>query len=83
MSTRIHMCIKLDKILDLIFKEGITVLTNEDGTSLTEIELYEFVRQWKAKGYSYFSGECDHLDAEGKCLGHEILEEAESHTEVH
>ena len=22
-------------------------------------------------------GECDHLDAEGKCLGHEILEEAE------
>jgi len=56
-------------------KEGVRVLVNENGVPLTEIELYEFVRQWKAKGYTYFSGDCDHLDAEGRCLGHEIREE--------
>jgi hypothetical protein len=76
------MCIKLDKILELLMKEGIHVLDN-DGVPLNEMETYEFVRQWKAKGYIYFSGECDHLDAEGKCLGHEILEEVESSTEAH
>ena len=37
-----------------------------------------FVGEWKAKGYTYFSGECDNLDAEGKCLGHEIKEEVEN-----
>ena len=39
MSTRIHMCIKLDKILELLMKEGIHVLEN-DGVPLTEIETY-------------------------------------------
>lgn len=57
-------------------KEGINVLAKDDGTPYTEIETYEFVLQWKSKGYTYFSGECDHFDAEGKCLGHEIPEEA-------
>jgi hypothetical protein len=73
--TLMHCCISLDKILELQMKEDVRVLTDDNGVPLTETELYRFVGEWKAKGYTYFSGECDHLDAEGKCLGHEILEE--------
>ena len=65
--TTTHICISLDKILELTMN-GIEVLDN-DGEPLTEIEVYEFVKNERVKGYSYFSS-CDCRTPIGKCAGH-------------
>jgi len=65
-----HCCISLDKLLELTLKgSGETFLDHEDGTPLTEGEVYQLVKEEKAKGYKYYSG-CDNRNNEGKCAGH-------------
>jgi len=65
-----HCCIALDKIIELTIQaNGETFLDHEDGTPLTEKEVYQLVREEKARGFKYFSG-CDNRDASGRCAGH-------------
>lgn len=63
----IHCCISLNKLLELTLKgNGEAILGHEDGTPLTEVEVYQLVREEKAKNYKYFSA-CDNRDFEGRC----------------
>lgn len=77
--TNYHCCIKLDKLLELTLKGMVGFLVNDRGYQLTESEIYQLVKDEKAKGHIYFSG-CGHRDSEGRCLGHKI--EANSQSEA-
>lgn len=69
--THWHCCIALDKLLELTLKgNGDTFLDHPDGTPLTETEVYQLVREEKAKGYKFFSS-CDARGADGRCKGHQ------------
>ena len=63
-----HCCIALDKLLELTLK-GITILSNEDGSDMGELEVYQLVNKEKELGYKYFSA-CDNRDIDGRCKGH-------------
>ena len=65
-----HCCIALDKLLELTLKgNGSTFLDHDDGTPLTENEVYQLVRDEKAQGYKYYSS-CDNRATDGRCAGH-------------
>ena len=76
MATRIHCCISLSNILRLYLEGKGGWIEDDNGRILTESEVYQLVREEKAKGYSYFSG-CDNRDSEGRCKGHLITPSVE------
>ena len=57
-----HCCMELDKLQELTLK-------GEKVLNIAEPEVYQLIREEKAKGYKYFSG-CDNRDKEGRCAGH-------------
>jgi len=69
MTTTTHFCISLKNILKLYLEGKGGWLEDDNGRVLTESEVYQIVREEKAKGYTYFSG-CDNRDSEGRCAGH-------------
>ena len=68
-STSYHACIKLDKLLELTLKGMASFLEDDKGQPLTEVEIYQLVKNEKVNGNTYFCG-CGHRDELGKCLGH-------------
>ena len=73
--TNTHFCISLAKLAEFTVK-GELMLSNDDGTPLTEAQHYQVIAAQKAQGYKYFAP-CDSRDAEGRCAGHkrEVTEE--------
>jgi hypothetical protein len=70
MTTTHHCCISLNGLLKLTLEGHYDFLERDDGTFLKETEIYQLVKEEKAKGYKYFCG-CDKRDEEGRCIGHE------------
>ena len=70
-----HICQPLDVIQRFALEGRMKdiCIVHEDGTPITEKEVYELVREEKAKGREFFTG-CDNVDSRGMCAGHERLE---------
>ena len=68
MTTKFHCCIALDKLLELALN-GSDFMENNDGTPMSQTEIYDLVIREKAKDYKYYSA-CDNRDSSGRCMGH-------------
>ena len=64
----------LDTLLKLTLS-GERVLMHEDKTPLGEQEVYAFVKELRAQGYTNFCG-CDNIKPDGSCAGHPEKEES-------
>ena len=72
MTKKFHVCVDIEGALK---QRSLTYFDDDNGKPMTTKAAKQFLRMELQKGKKYFCG-CDNVSAEGRCLGHEVVEEA-------
>ena len=72
MTRLTHLCVCIEGALR---QKSLTWLDDDNGNPLSTRRAKRLLREELAKGKKYLvSGNCDNVDADGRCLGHDTEE---------